>query len=245
MNKYMYQSTYKIDLADLTFTKEVNPASVLKNMEVLAEEHSELLGTGLDDALELGFFWILRSTKFVFYKSPILNDIISVKTWPAGIDGLRILRRYEYRIKDEIIGEAFNTWVTFDINTRKLIVSDYYKNIIKSMPIKEEDFFKLRKVTIPKDASFSYQKEVRNSDIDMNNHLNNVKYAEIIYNAIPHDILIDNHISEIQIDFMRESKLGDKINIFIKHQGNIIYINGKKEGHVSFRAKVILISKAI
>jgi acyl-ACP thioesterase len=209
-------------------------------MEILATNHSDILHTGFDDAINLGFFWILRSTKFIFNKVPQLHDELEVTTWPAGIDGLRILRRYEYKLNNEIIGEGFNTWVMCDTINRKLIVSNYYKDLINSMPIDTADYFKLGKVLTPKDMAFAYQKRIMNSDIDMNNHLNNIRYAEIIFNAIPHTILQKNDICEMQIDFMKECVLGDIIDLYTTKKDNIVYIHGKINEHITFRSKIVI-----
>ena len=217
--------------------------SILKNMEVGATNHSDVLGTGFDDAINLGFFWILRSTKFVFNKTPQLHDEMEVTTWPAGIDGLRILRKYQYALNGEVIGEGYNTWVMFDINKRKLIVSNFYEDVIKAMPISKDDFFKLGKVLTPKDMILAYKKRIMNSDIDVNNHLNNVRYAEIIFNAIPHKTLQENDICEMQIDFMKECLLDDVIDIYIKQEENTIFVHGKNDGRVKFRSQIVLKEK--
>lgn len=240
MTGFKYKYNFKVELSDSTFTRSSSPMSILTNMEIMAANHSDILKTGFDDAQKLGFFWILRSTKFVFNKIPHLDDELEVTTWPAGIDGLRILRKYEYKMNEEVIGYGYNTWVMFDSNSRKLIVSNFYEETIKAMPISKVDFFKLGKIIAPKDMTLAYQKQIMNSDIDMNNHLNNVRYAELVYNAIPHEILVENDICEMQLDFMKECVLNDVIDIYIKNDQNKLYVLGKKDGRVKFKSVVVL-----
>ena len=75
-------------------------------------------------------------------------------------------------------------------------------------------------------------------DIDWNGHLNNVRYMDIIYNAVPIDILKDNLITELQIDYLKECKLNDSIDIYYHKEDESIYIKGDNEGKTAFSSKL-------
>ena len=58
--------------------------------------------------------------------------------------------------------------------------------------------------------------EVRNSDIDLNHHVNNVKYAQWILDALPIEILRTGaNLVGYEVNFLAEAKIGDQIKIQI------------------------------
>ena len=53
---------------------------------------------------------------------------------------------------------------------------------------------------------------IRYSDIDSNNHVNNVKYIEWAIESVPVDVVKDYIINRIKVTFEKESKYGEKIS---------------------------------
>lgn len=238
MKELKYTIDFTVNTIDATFTRAICPMSILKQMEVLAANHSSMLNIGFDEAHQLGFVWILRSSKFSFSELPTLHDKLQISTWPTGYDGLRVLRKYQFIKNNTIIGEGYQTWVQLDYTKKKLIIADKYREIINELPDCSSDYFKIGKIITPKNLQFSYQKIVHNNDIDMNNHLNNVRYAEIVYNALPYSVLENNYISDMQIDFQKEVKLHEKIDVYTELLEDTYYIIGKKDNRVCFKSTV-------
>jgi acyl-ACP thioesterase len=55
---------------------------------------------------------------------------------------------------------------------------------------------------------------VRNSDLDMNNHVNNTKYAQWILDSLPVDTLRSGvNLHGYEVNFLAEARLGDEIII--------------------------------
>ncbi len=53
--------------------------------------------------------------------------------------------------------------------------------------------------------------KVRYSDMDINQHVNNINYVEWIIETIPHDILLEKDISSLEIYFLSEVLYGNTI----------------------------------
>ena len=219
---------FKITTHDVDFHNRVTPNTVLGFMEEVATNHGKEIGFGYEKSHEHGFFWMLRTVKYDFIYVPKLDDYIEMKTWIVGINGLKVLRRFEFKKNNQIIGQGYNYWLMADIRKRKPIIHNYVKTIINQLTILDKDMFKLNKVKIPNDMNFVYQKLVMNSDLDLNLHVNNAKYADVIFNALPIDLLDKQEILSFQIDYLKETKLNDKLDISINIEDNIIYVEGKK-----------------
>jgi medium-chain acyl-[acyl-carrier-protein] hydrolase len=55
--------------------------------------------------------------------------------------------------------------------------------------------------------------KVRNSDLDLNNHVNNTRYAQWILDAVPVQSLKTATLHEYEINFLAETKLEDSISL--------------------------------
>lgn len=60
-----------------------------------------------------------------------------------------------------------------------------------------------------------YHKEfnIRYSDIDSNNHVNNVKYVEWAIEAVPIEVVNDYILKRVKVNFEKETTYRDKISV--------------------------------
>ena len=111
-------------------------------------------------------------------KYPKWGDKVSVHTWGKETDRLFALRDFEIINKGDSICRGTTTWIVLDIKSNRPqkieevfrnFIDYLYKDAIKEKPYKIDDIFpceKINKIT------------VQYSDIDVNKHVNNVKYVE-------------------------------------------------------------------
>ena len=59
----------------------------------------------------------------------------------------------------------------------------------------------LKLIHTPKNRKKIYTKTVRYSDLDINGHMNNTKYADVLVDALSVDELKDRFISEMQLNY--------------------------------------------
>ncbi len=224
-----YKESFKIRTYDASFNRKASPISILGFLEEVATNHAKNIGLGYQDSKNNGYYWILRSSKFELTRLPELNEVVDIYTWPAGLKGLKALRRFSVSINGEVIGSGYHYWLMMDILRKKPIIANNFTEIMEKMPIGEEDFFKLNKIRTPENMDYSYKKIVMPRDIDWNMHVNNVRYSDIVYNAIPIEVLKKHTILSFHIDYLKECKLDDQIEIFYKKEENTVYVEGKKD----------------
>ena len=88
------------------------------------------------------------------------------------------------------------------------------------------------------EKDYVYTKVVRSTDVDLNNHTNNLRYNYMALDAFSVDDLKNFDIKEYEIYFFNESYEGDKINIFKKRMKTYFYIEGKIEDKTIFRSVI-------
>ncbi len=157
--------------------------------------------------------WIFTRQKLIMKEWPKWNEIVTIKTWLRPPQDLFLLRDYEIFVGDRKMGECTSTFTVMDMKTRKLAKVDWrhledvwqHEHQLMNMP---------DKVPVMSEAKELAQFEVRNSDIDMNHHVNNTKYAKWILDSLPLDLLkegVDLH--EYEVNFLAETKSGDMVSV--------------------------------
>jgi acyl-ACP thioesterase len=146
------------------------------------------------------------------YSYPKWGDTIQVHTWPTAKDKLFCYR--DFRISDSadsIIGEATTTWFVIDLASRKPQKTDSYFHA--DLPEDVEPVFpgKLPKLHPVSSAVNSRFVQVTYGDLDINGHVNNVRYIDWILNGLPFDYLKTHALKELEINYLSEASFGDEI----------------------------------
>ena len=233
-----YSETVEIKTYETDFKGQVTPTALLSYMQEVATNHAATLGLGRQASLDHGFFWVLGRLKYTMSRIPLTGETLEIRTWPAGVDGICALRRFEFVMSDVVVGEGFNYWLMIDTETFKMVKPDYFFEKTKDLGIAPEDGFKLKKQGVPKTLNLIYERTLRQSDMDWNNHMNNTKYATLIYDALPAEVLEQGDISNLQINYLKEMKIGDHVEVHCSELEGIWHVIGKIKGQMMFTATV-------
>ena len=232
--KVLWEKEYTLRANDFDKYNRIKPSAVLELFQDAAGQHAIELGVGFDEMIKRSYLWVLTRIKFKIISNPKSYQRVLVKTWP--LEPNRLSYRREYSIENEngerlIIGSS--EWMIIDSEKRCLISDpDLY-------PFKEgfntEMMFEER---LSKVKSFEGEGEPRIvnagfSELDVNNHVNNTKYANYVLDAIvpSHDDILDT----FQIDYRKELMEGDLIEIHHKREEGLALAKGlNKEGDTAF-----------
>ncbi len=158
--------------------------------------------------------WVFTRQKLSMQKYPGWNEEITIHTWlrPPGKDPF-LYRDYELFMGAQKIGECTSTFAVMNLETRKLAPQDWsqYPDVWRSNGCLSSEPSK-----VPYDANAKELAilEVRNSDIDVNAHVNNTRYVQWIIDAVPMQHLRSRFsVSEYDINFLAEAKLGNTVRI--------------------------------
>lgn len=200
---------YKITSYLVNLRKQAGLYSVLNFIQDVGWQHGFMLGVELPENQG----WVFTRQKLEMTTWPRWNETLTLKTWLRPPEGAFIFRDYELFLGDEKIGSCTSSFTVMDKSTRKLALQDWsgfpqFWNSESTSTTKPE---KIPMVPETKDIA---EFEVRNSDIDLNEHVNNTKYAQWILDSIPMNLLKGGvNLKGYGVNFLSEMKLGDKITI--------------------------------
>jgi medium-chain acyl-[acyl-carrier-protein] hydrolase len=155
------------------------------------------------------------------------------------------LRDFQFKDqKDSTVGAALSAWLVIDTHKRRPVRIAPFIDRLK--PVEGDHILPgpLDKLQ-PLDSHDGERKfQVRFRDLDINQHVNNTSYVEWILESIPAAVKKDAILSELEINFLAESFLHDRIIVNCLSQGthNRLFHHGlyrEEDGQELVRAKTV------
>lgn len=178
-------------------------------MQDIATVHAEMMTLGPS---QFPIIWVLSRMRLSLTRPVLPYERVRCETWCTGIRGVSWYRTFIFYVEDEAIGEAESMWVTLSPETHKImrpssfeVAAAYMETSISGMPD-----------ALPKLSSQGavshHMHEVRYSDLDVNNHLNNVKIVDIVCDTL--DLQQSAlFVSTLQINFLQETTCGESLQL--------------------------------
>jgi medium-chain acyl-[acyl-carrier-protein] hydrolase len=207
MKQPIWSESYKIASYLVNLRGKAGLYSILNLIQDVGWMHA----FQLEVKLEKNQAWIFTRQKLLMERWPTWNQDVEIRTWLRPPMDRFLLRDYELFIAGKKVGECTSTFTVMDMQSRKIALVDWgqYPEIWnENASLKHNP----EKIPLSENAQDLVQFEVRNSDIDMNQHVNNTKYAQWILDSLPLEILkagVDLH--EYEVNFLAEAKSGDVI----------------------------------
>lgn len=212
MTQKIWTQEYDVNTVVLNPQKRLGLYGLLNLLQDAAWVHAEHLGCGFKEMMSRGTIWVL--TRQILHMSawPAWGERIAIRTWSRPISGAMAYRDYEILCGERTLGEATSSWLTLDWTNRR----PQRLNLIgHPIACREEGYFSLMPSKIPllKNLDAAAMFHVRNSDLDMNGHVNNTRYAQWILDSIPPKTLAAWEVAEYEVNFLAETNVGDTVAI--------------------------------
>ncbi|GAB4860392.1 hypothetical protein Ancab_035550 [Ancistrocladus abbreviatus] len=164
--------------------------------------------------------WVITRVHVQVSKYSSWGDIVEVDTWiyPFGKNSIG----RDWIIRDcrtqQIITKATSTWVVMNRETRRLSklpeevkneVAPFYNTAQVAFQSGEEDTEKIGMLIDETADIIQSGLAPRWSDMDANQHVNNVKYIGWILESVPRNVLEEFNLTNITLEYRRECRQAD------------------------------------
>ena len=227
-----------INDTNVDFNSIVPVTELMKMFQIATFNHSQQIELDHNTMLEKsGAFWVVTKMKLSLNGEIKSQDKISLTTWTHELGAVRALRDCVFKNKNSIKVKANAEWCCLDAETRKLrkLNSIVYPDLeMEKTNNLNLTFSNLKEDVNEKD--FVYSKKILATDVDLNNHTNNMRYNYMVLDAFSVEELKAFRIKEYEIYFVNESYEQDEINIYKKKIKNGFYVEGKILDKTIFRS---------
>lgn len=201
----IYERKHKIGVDEVNRNFLLTNRALITIFENTASFFSDSLNHGILDIPKTLLTWFVVDWKIEVIKRPKYGDEITIKNWNRDAYKCFSYMDFEVYINNELYVKATSKWVLFNLKTKSYeIISDEIINIygchndLSTFNNKELEHMN----TLEK---YSNKKRIiiRKSDLDFNNHVNNVKYFDYLtdyFDSCEYDKLRITYRKEIKSD---------------------------------------------
>lgn len=210
-----FTKKYEIHYYEVDAKLRCKLSSIIDFICDVGTQQSECVGGGIEYCTKNNCAWVFYKDDIKMYRYPMFGEIISITTQPVGFKKFYGLRKYI--IMDEenkLIGEGFALFFLIDIEKRRPMRIQKEQYDMYGVNGDVDHDISMEKVERTADEQYNKQFSVRYSDIDSNNHVNNVKYIEWAIEAVPLEVVNDYKIKRIKIIFEKETTYGESISSY-------------------------------
>lgn len=236
-----FVKTYEVGAGEGDCFNFCRTSALLNFMQDAATLHATKMGISRDVLInKYQTIWILARC-YIELDQPIrAYDKVTIETWHRGFHGPIWYRDFIFTVNDKVIGRATNVWVTADAVTHKMKKPEGFDEINNLSASPERSLeITLGKLKLPEDLEVTDERVVKYSDLDINCHLNNAKYGDLICDAIAMNEKNPCYFSKLQINYNNESLPGEKL--MLKVNDSTSFVAGVTEdGNNKFTAEFTL-----
>ncbi len=225
-----WKEVHRVSTYDVDCTNRLKISSIFNLMQEAASNSADHLGWGYDDMIKEGLFWVLSRTKLSVVNQKRFGEELIIETWPKKIEGLFAVRDFKiFDSKQNPVCTATTCWLLIDGSTiRPIKTAELLKRFVYRDP--DSTIQEIPGKIIELDSKeLAYEKLMRYTDIDVNQHVNNVRLVEAILDCFSIEQYKGRQIISIQVNYLDELKYGDVLRVYkgkIGGNEDISYIDG-------------------
>ncbi len=236
--KYTFKA--RVSPHDLDVNNLASASAVLRYMQEAAYRHLEVCPPTMDELRAENKVFVLSRVSYSIYDELKTGDEIEVSSWPSESRGVSFPRCARITRNGATVAELISLWALIDPINKSFWRADAYKPDFEyEDPIELDMPSRFR---IPADVEMSLVGEytARYCDVDVNKHINNTHYPDILCSFIPS--MIGRRVVSLSISYLHEAPLGSEIKVYCsKEDDGTFYLRTVLEnGQVNVEAQMIM-----
>ena len=184
-----------------------------------ADFHSRDRGFGMDFLNSINKTWVLSRLAIEMDEMPWQYDKFYVETWVES--AMRYFTQRNFRVVSEdgakVYGYGRSIWAMIDTETRQPTnIFDIDNGAIMNWVEKDKanPMTKLTRVQMDDKAVLVRTIDTRYNDVDINGHINSVKYIEHVLDLFPLEWYREYALKRFDIAYVAEAHHGDRLNFY-------------------------------
>ncbi len=225
---------------DLGVNNIATASAVLRYMQEAAFMHMAACPPSMDQLRAENKAFVISKLSMSIYGTLRACDNIKISTWACDSKGYSFLRCSRIEKDGIIVAEMETVSALIDpVNHSLWKVSDYPQTYTTEEPI---DLDLPARIRIPQGVNLALAGEhaVTYADCDLNHHINNTHYPDIICSFLP--TMIGKRVDKMVISYASEAPLGQNIKVYVSgEEDGVIWVRTVREdGKTNVECQIVL-----
>lgn len=222
---------------DLDVNNIASASAILRYLQEAAYGQMYNNPPSLDDLRTQGKTFLLSRLRLDIYSELHVYDELTVQSWSCDGGSVSYPRCGRVLRGNETVAEIRSLWALVDIENRKLLkISEYPQSYTNEPPLDGAN----DRLRLPRELEMSLVGEhaVIYEDIDVNEHINNTHYPDILCGCLP--TMKNKRVTRIMINYVHEAPLGAKLKIYSaqSESGSIAFRTILEDGRTNVEAEM-------
>lgn len=223
-NGFVYRQTFVVRSYEVGFDRTASIGTLANLFQETALNHvgmSDFVGDGMGTThamMRHRLIWVVTKMHIQVVDFPVWGDVVEIDSWVSG-SGKNGMRR-DFLVRDYLSGHvrarATSHWAMMHQDTRKLSkmpdevraeISPYF---LERSVMTDEPCARIQRL----DDSAPYMKMglvPRLHDMDMNQHVNHVKYISWVLESVPQSLLVAYELMGMTLEYRKECSHSDVV----------------------------------
>lgn len=209
----LYTHSYTVEPAEGNAQQELPLPLLAKRILEVATLHAESWGIGYSDLIKSRQVWVLSRLSIEMTRYPRIHERYTLETWIEGYNKHFSSRNFAiYGGDGAPCGYARTIWVVINLDTRTSVDIGQIEHIARNIidhpcPIARQS--RVREVHDDK----PHTHRVGYIDIDLNRHVNSVKYIEHLLDLFDLDRYDRQRVHRFEISYANEARYGTPLQL--------------------------------
>jgi acyl-ACP thioesterase len=233
MTADLWTDTVRIPSYHVTPQGTASVLALADYFQEAAGHHADELGVSMQDLLAEGRAWVLAHFRLEIDRLPDWNEEITLETWPSGLERLFATREVVFRDGEgDSIAQGTSAWLVINTERRRPVRPPSVLYDIEPPDRPAPLDTDLADLPAPSRTDRTEAFSVRYHDLDLNRHVNNVRYLEWALETLPPSVLDERRCTGLALQFEAEATHGDPVRATAQIDGD--------EGPLSVRHRLAL-----
>ena len=206
-------------------------SAVLEAMQEAAGAHSLLLGCGREELLKRNIVWVLSRSELHMDRYPRIGEKITLHTFPMPNRVYFFPRYYVFTDeRGEMVGKAGTLWLLLDTKTRKMLPPGDVGRLIPDNRDLAVPMNLPATVGALQGDEFVTEYTPLYTDLDVNGHVNNTRYADWLCNILGIDQMTRSEPETVILNYNHEILPGQRVTLRRVQKGSQYRLSGFVDG---------------
>ena len=209
-------------------------------IQASAEEGAEAIGEGKSETTDKGYIWVLTRVKAEISRMPTYQEKISISTYPGEQLGCFYFRHFYAQSDDgEILFRLSSSWALLERASHKMVMRSPFPGPLP-LEKQEGELGRPEKLFSQEGARLREKRRITYSMCDLNGHLNNTRYIELLVDTKGREFYSSHALSSLTINFEKEILEGEEVEIYLAEPClDSFFIEGKVKAEGRFLASLL------
>ncbi len=234
-----YSRDYEVLLHDTGHNGRMHASALCRYLQETVSHNMKEDGPAYETLLAQGYSFLLSRLHIEWHRPLAAYESITVHTWAhTPPRGAAFERYYRVYCGEEVVAEAATVWALLKVHTGELCrVGEVELHYREDEPLPLSARFRLPSVPLEPVG----ERAIRYSDVDINNHMNNTRYADMLCDFIPD--IDTRRVTALSLHYATEAPLGETLSVHravTEEQGDTVYWfeTRRSDGSVNVRARI-------